>query len=114
MLFGEGLPTERGDLARARSTRCALGRPAPNKAAIKWGRANENGNQVALIAAGHTEQHGFHLPLNTDSLIIGAIAVIGVVAFPTDPGWGVVSVPGRLHPIFALLAAGMAHRAVRA
>lgn len=39
-------------------------------------------------------------------LIIGAIAVSGVVAFPTDPGWGVVSVPGRLHPIFALLAAG--------
>jgi hypothetical protein len=39
-------------------------------------------------------------------LIIGAIAVIGVVIFPTDPGWGVVSVPGRLHPIFALFAAG--------
>jgi hypothetical protein len=39
-------------------------------------------------------------------LAIGAIGVIGVVAFPTDPGWGVVSVPGRLHPMFALLAAG--------
>jgi len=39
-------------------------------------------------------------------LLIGAIAVIGVVLFPTDPGWGVVSVPGRLHPIFSLLAAG--------
>ena len=39
-------------------------------------------------------------------LVIGAIGVIGVVAFPTDPGWGVVSVPGRLHPMFALLAAG--------
>lgn len=38
-------------------------------------------------------------------LLIGAVAVIGVVAFPTDPGWSVVSVPGRLHPIFALLAA---------
>jgi hypothetical protein len=38
--------------------------------------------------------------------VIGAIAVIGVVVFPTDPGWSVVSVPGRLHPIFALLAAG--------
>ena len=37
---------------------------------------------------------------------LGAIGVIGVVAFPTDPGWGVVSVPGRLHPMFALLAAG--------
>jgi hypothetical protein len=39
-------------------------------------------------------------------LVIGAIAVIGVVVFPTDPGWSVVSVPGRLHPFFALLAAG--------
>ncbi|MEY3495690.1 MAG: hypothetical protein RI921_1050 [Chloroflexota bacterium] len=39
-------------------------------------------------------------------LVVGAIAAIGVVVFPTDPGWGVVSVPGRLHPIFALLAAG--------
>ena len=40
------------------------------------------------------------------ALLIGAVAVIGVVVFPTDPGWGVVSVPGRLHPMFALLAAG--------
>ena len=39
-------------------------------------------------------------------LVIGAIGVIGVVVFPTDPGWSVVSVPGRLHPMFALLAAG--------
>jgi len=40
------------------------------------------------------------------ALLIGAVAVIGVVVFPTDPGWSVVSVPGRLHPMFALLAAG--------
>jgi hypothetical protein len=39
-------------------------------------------------------------------LVIGAIGVIGVVAFPTDPGWTVVSVTGRLHPIFALIAGG--------
>jgi hypothetical protein len=39
-------------------------------------------------------------------LLAGAVAVIGVVVFPTDPGWSVVSVPGRLHPMFALLAAG--------
>ena len=31
-------------------------------------------NRVALIATGHTEQHAFHLPLNTDTLIIDAIA----------------------------------------
>lgn len=46
-----------------------------------------------------------HRPVRR-GLVIGAVAVIGVVAFPTDPGWSVVSVPGRLHPIFALLAAG--------
>jgi hypothetical protein len=37
-------------------------------------------------------------------LAVGAIGVIGVVLFPTDPGWTVVSVTGRLHPIFALIA----------
>ena len=31
-------------------------------------------SQVVLMAAGHTEQHGFHLPLSTDTLIIDAIA----------------------------------------
>jgi len=33
-----------------------------------------DGNTVALIATGHTEQHAFHLPLSTDMLIIDAIA----------------------------------------
>jgi len=37
------------------------------------------GDRVALIATGHTEQHAFHLPLNTDTLIIDAI-VRGVEA----------------------------------
>lgn len=41
--------------------------------AFKWGRANDNERRVALIATGHTEQHAFHLPLNTDTLIIDAI-----------------------------------------
>ena len=65
----------------------AVGRPTPNKAAIKWGCANENGNQVVLIATGHTEQHAFHLPLNTDTLIIGAIAegVERVLSRSPDP-----------------------------
>ncbi len=30
--------------------------------------------RVVLIATGHTEQHGYHLPVNTDTLIIDAIA----------------------------------------
>jgi len=36
--------------------------------------ANDLSNRIALIATGHTEQHAFHLPLNTDTLIINAIA----------------------------------------
>jgi creatinine amidohydrolase len=31
-------------------------------------------NKVVLIPIGHTEQHGHHLPLNTDTIIIEAIA----------------------------------------
>lgn len=42
----------------------------------------------------------------TRALIVAAIGIVGLVIFPTDPGWQVVSVPGRLHPIFALIAAG--------
>lgn len=42
----------------------------------------------------------------TRALIVAAVGIIGLVAFPTDPGWQVVSVPGRLHPLFAVIAAG--------
>jgi creatinine amidohydrolase len=41
---------------------------------LKWRSTQENAARVALIATGHTEQHAFHLPLNTDTLIVGAIA----------------------------------------
>ena len=40
------------------------------------------------------------------ALAVAAIGIVGLVIFPTDPGWTVVSVAGRLHPLFALLAAG--------
>ncbi|OGO13391.1 MAG: hypothetical protein A2Y53_02540 [Chloroflexi bacterium RBG_16_47_49] len=35
---------------------------------------DEERGKVVLIPIGHTEQHGFHLPLSTDTLIIDAIA----------------------------------------
>lgn len=38
--------------------------------------------RVVLIPCGHTEQHGYHLPLNTDTLIIDAIARGVVQAVP--------------------------------
>lgn len=51
-----------------------------------------NPEKVVLIPIGHTEQHGYHLPLNTDTLIIDAIAqgvqelapeeVVSLPAFP--------------------------------
>ncbi|MFN8375261.1 MAG: creatininase family protein, partial [Anaerolineae bacterium] len=40
--------------------------------------------RVILIPCGHTEQHGYHLPLNTDTLIIGAIAEGVVTATPEE------------------------------
>ncbi|MCB9135521.1 MAG: creatininase family protein [Anaerolineales bacterium] len=39
---------------------------------------------VLLIPIGHTEQHGHHLPLNVDTLIIDAIAQGTVAASPGD------------------------------
>jgi creatinine amidohydrolase len=36
--------------------------------------ADSERNKVVLIHIGHTEQHGFHLPLSTDTLIIEAIS----------------------------------------
>ncbi len=35
--------------------------------------APEDNSKVVVIPIGHTEQHGYHLPLSTDNLIIGAI-----------------------------------------
>ncbi len=40
--------------------------------------------RVVLIAAGHTEQHGYHLPMNTDTVIIGAIMGGVVKAIPGE------------------------------
>ena len=40
--------------------------------------------RVILIPCGHTEQHGYHLPLNTDTVIIGAIAEGVVQAIPGE------------------------------
>jgi len=42
----------------------------------------------------------------TRALIVAAIGIVGLVVFPTDPGWEVTTMAGRLHPTFALIAAG--------
>lgn len=40
--------------------------------------------RVILIPCGHTEQHGYHLPMSTDTIIIGAIARGTVDAIPDE------------------------------
>lgn len=40
--------------------------------------------RVILIPCGHTEQHGYHLPMNTDTVIIDAIADGVVAAIPDE------------------------------
>ena len=40
-------------------------------------------DKVVLISAGHTEQHAYHLPLNTDTLIIEAVAQGTAEAIPS-------------------------------
>jgi creatinine amidohydrolase len=58
-------------------------------------------SKVAVIPIGHTEQHGFHLPLSTDTLIAGGLAlalekVAPVVRLPVWP-YG-VSMHRRQYP----------------
>ncbi len=40
--------------------------------------------RVILIPCGHTEQHGYHLPMNTDTVIIGTIATGIVERIPDE------------------------------
>jgi len=42
----------------------------------------------------------------TRALIVATVGIVGLVVFPTDPGWEVTTMAGRLHPTFALIAAG--------
>jgi creatinine amidohydrolase len=41
-------------------------------------------NRVTVISTGHTEQHGHHLPLSTDSLIVEAIAARVSMSAPAE------------------------------
>jgi creatinine amidohydrolase len=75
-------------------------------------------NRVVVISTGHTEQHGYHLPLSTDSLIVEAIARGMSASAPTDvfclPVWpygvsthtrefpGTLNLGGRLFEDFFL------------
>ncbi len=56
---------------------------APHPTAVSpYHLANGAQDKVLLIPIGHTEQHGHHLPLNTDTLIVGAIGTGTATAVP--------------------------------
>lgn len=79
-------------------------------------------SRVVLLAVGHTEQHGYHLPLSTDTLIIDAIAqgveealpdlIFRVPTLPYGVSMhrsqfpGTVSVSGRAFEDFVLESVG--------
>jgi creatinine amidohydrolase len=50
------------------------GRPSSGRPISRPSGVRNPKSKVVLMAAGHTEQHGYHLPLSTDTLIIDAIA----------------------------------------
>jgi creatinine amidohydrolase len=54
------------------SQRIALAHPGQVQPALPL-PLDEDRDKVVVIPIGHTEQHGYHLPLSTDTLIIGAI-----------------------------------------
>ena len=54
--------------------------------------SDQDRNKVVVLPIGHTEQHGYHLPLSTDSLIIDAIAQ-GVAAAIPDQALALPVVP---------------------
>lgn len=62
---------------------CGIALPHPGQLAPAVALpADEERSKVILLPVGHTEQHGFHLPLSTDTLIIDAIARGAAAASP--------------------------------
>ena len=108
-------PTACATTASARSTcspRRALtpawahsGSPCPTPAArsvVAPLPADADRGKVVLIPIGHTEQHGHHLPLNTDTVIIDAIAR-GTVDLAQGAAVTLPAYPGRReHASFCL------------
>ncbi len=52
---------------------------AASSSAFHPSHPSDDTDKVVLLPIGHTEQHGYHLPLSTDTIIIDAIAA-GVAA----------------------------------
>jgi creatinine amidohydrolase len=68
------------ELGASRLTIRPIKKNIENLASIAFGPpADQERHKVVIIPVGHTEQHGLHLPMSTDTLIIDAIAQ-GVVS----------------------------------
>ena len=100
-------------------TRLSIGDTCPPS---PWVWPKDLNRRIVVVTTGHTEQHGHHLPLSTDTLIVEAIAA-GVEAACGDlvcclPAWpygvsthtrqfpGTVNLGGRVFEDFFLAAVG--------
>ena len=68
-----------------------LANPSHNAPSFQLPPDNER-NKVILIPIGHTEQHGYHLPLSVDTIIINAIAQGTSTLLPTR-SWSMPVMP---------------------
>lgn len=77
-----GLDPQSSFLEHFSSACLRLPNPSHNSQAVQLPPDSERG-KVILIPIGHTEQHGFHLPLSVDTTIIEAIAHGTAAKLPT-------------------------------
>lgn len=73
---------------------CPISSPRPSTSSLQFPTSNLQppiSNQIIVIGTGHTEQHGYHLPLSADTLIVQAILSGLAEALPGDifslPAW---------------------------
>jgi creatinine amidohydrolase len=81
-LAPQGLDPQSSFLLHHSSFILRLPHPTHNSPMTQLPPGGERG-KVILIPIGHTEQHGYHLPLSTDTIIINAIAQGTVTKLPT-------------------------------
>ena len=81
-LAPQGLDPQSSFLSHQSSTILRLPHSTHNSSIIQLPPDTERG-KVILFPIGHTEQHGYHLPLSVDTIIISAIAEGSVNLMPT-------------------------------
>lgn len=66
--------------------------PVPSTSPLRFNTPGGARHKVVILPIGHTEQHGYHLPLSTDTEIIAAIAA-GVAAAAADQAASLPAMP---------------------